>query len=540
VEFGSMNRLIIVSNRVNPPENQGEAPAGGLAIALTAALREYSGFWFGWSGETTPTFTGELNERTVDGVPTVTVDLEESDYQEYYNGFANGTLWPLFHYRIDLTAYERSFGEGYDRVNRLFAETLAPLLRPGDFVWVHDYHLIPLGRELRRLGVRNPIGFFLHIPWPAAQLVTTLPRHRQLVQALFDYDLVGFQTDEWLSAFEAYVLGEADGSQLDDGRLSAFGRAIRVGAFPIGLDAGEFEALARSPVAERSYDRMAAHAVFRKLIVGVERLDYSKGIEERLLGFERFLQSNPDLHREVLLLQVAPTSRGEVEAYQDLRARIDAQTGRINGLYADVDWAPIRFVSHTYGRDELAGIYRAADVGLVTPLRDGMNLVAKEFVVAQPPEDPGVLVLSRFAGAARQMKEAVIVNPYSAEEMADALKLALAMDRRERIRRWEILMDGVRRFDVKRWRDDFVAALAATQEGRLPLSELPRRTEKIGHAPADLDGDTALPPGPGQPLDLPLKTQLQGHLGAERPAGGAQIGPSALRHPKARREPPAL
>jgi trehalose 6-phosphate synthase len=474
-----MSRLIVVSNRVNAPEKKGEAPAGGLAVALSAALREYSGFWFGWSGQTTDVFTGEIETRTVDDVTVVTVDLEDADYQEYYNGYANGALWPLFHYRIDLTAYDRSFGEGYERVNRRFAETLAPLLEPDDLIWVHDYHLIPLGRELRRLGVTNPIGFFLHIPWPAPQLLTTLPRHRELVEALFSYDLVGFQTDEWLWAFESYVLGEAGGGWAPDGRLSAFGTTLRARIFPIGLDVDTFVSLAHSPVAHRAYDRMAAHSVFRSLIVGVDRLDYSKGLEERLLGFERFLQDNPDMGRDVLYLQVAPTSRGEVEAYQDLRARIDALAGRINGAWADMDWTPIRYVHRSYRRDELAGVYRAARVCLVTPLRDGMNLVAKEYIAAQDPEDPGVLVLSRFAGAARQMTEAVIVNPYSREEVSEGLKLALTMDLDERIRRWRILMDGIRENDVKEWRDAFVEALRAAQEPRLPLfTSTPRPTPR--------------------------------------------------------------
>jgi trehalose 6-phosphate synthase len=470
-----MSRLIVVSNRVNAPEKKGEAPAGGLAVALSAALREYSGFWFGWSGQTTDVFTGEIKTRTVDDVTVVTVDLEDADYQEYYNGYANGALWPLFHYRIDLTAYDRSFGEGYERVNRRFAETLAPLLQPDDLIWVHDYHLIPLGRELRRLGVTNPIGFFLHIPWPAPQLLTTLPRHRELVEALFSYDLVGFQTDEWLWAFESYVLGEAGGGWAVDGRLSAFGATLRARIFPIGLDVETFVSLADSPVAHRAYDRMAAHSVFRSLIVGVDRLDYSKGLEERLLGFERFLQDNPEMGRDVLYLQVAPTSRGEVEAYQDLRIRIDALAGRINGAWADMDWTPIRYVHRSYRRDELAGVYRAARVCLVTPLRDGMNLVAKEYVAAQDPDDPGVLVLSRFAGAARQMTEAVIVNPYSREEVSEGLKLALTMNLEERIRRWRILMDGIRQNDVKEWRDAFVEALRAAQEPRLPLFTAPAR-----------------------------------------------------------------
>jgi trehalose 6-phosphate synthase len=214
---------------------------------------------------------------------------------------------------------------------------------------------------------------------------------------------------------------------------------------------------------------MAAHTVFRQLVIGVDRLDYSKGLEERLLGFEQFLQDNPELRREVLYLQIAPPSRAEVGAYQDLRLRIDGLAGRINGAYADVDWTPIRYVHRNFRRDELAGIYRAARVGLVTPMRDGMNLVAKEYVAAQDPEDPGVLVLSRFAGAARQMPDAVIVNPYSREEMSEALKIALTMPKPERIRRWGRLIEGVRNSDVRRWRDSFVEALSAAREPPLPL-----------------------------------------------------------------------
>jgi trehalose 6-phosphate synthase len=518
-----MSRLIVVSNRVSAPEMPGDGPAGGLAVALSAALREYSGFWFGWSGETVETFTGEIHTRRVDDVTIATVDLDEADYNEYYNGFANGTLWPLFHYRIDLTAYDRSFGEGYERVNRRFAETLAPLIEPDDLIWVHDYHMIPLGRELRRLGITNPIGFFLHVPWPASQLVTTLPRHRQLVEALFSYDLVGFQTDEWLWAFESYVLGEAGGSWGRDGRLEAFGTSLRAQIFPIGLDVKEFLALAESPVAHRAYDRMAAASVFRALIVGVDRLDYSKGLEERLLGFERFLEDNPELRREVLYLQVAPTSRGEVEAYQDLRGRIDALCGRINGAYADMDSTPIRYVHRNYRRDELAGVYRAARVCLVTPLRDGMNLVAKEYVAAQNPEDPGVLVLSRFAGAARQMTDAVIINPFSREEISEGLKRALSMERAERIARWRRLMDGVCRNDVEVWRDSFVAALEASHEPRLPLFQSPTRLllrQAIDeHGQDDADG-------------LPRPAELRPRRQVRRRRPGPQIGAPAPRRPE--------
>jgi trehalose 6-phosphate synthase len=458
-----MSRLIVVSNRVNPPTGKGDESVGGLAMALAAALSEYSGIWFGWSGKTTTEFTGQLNMQKADGVTVATVDLEEGDYQEYYNGYANKTLWPLFHYRVDLTAYDRSFGEGYDRVNRRFAQTLLPLIEPDDIIWVHDYHLIPMARELRRLGVTNRIGFFLHIPWPAHQVMINLPRHRQLVADMFDYDLVGFQTQEYQHAFEEYVLNEADGVLARPGCLKAFGRTLDVDAFPIGIDFPEFKRMLSSSRARRMRDLMTACTVFRHLVVGVDRLDYSKGLEERFLAFERFLTQNPDLRREVLMLQIAPVSREAVEAYQEIRGRLDALSGRINGEFADVDWAPFRYVNKTYRRDELAGLYGAARVGLVTPLRDGMNLVAKEFVAAQNPEDPGVLILSRFAGAALQMPDALLVNPNSVEEVADALKRALAMDKPERIRRWQALYGSVEREDVTHWRDAFVAALSGAR-----------------------------------------------------------------------------
>jgi trehalose 6-phosphate synthase len=454
-----MSRLIVVSNRVNPPSGKGDESVGGLAMALAAALREYSGLWFGWSGKTTPEFTGQLSMQRVDGVTAAVVDLEEADVEEYYNGYANKTLWPLFHYRSDLTAYDRAYGEGYERVNTRFAKTLRPLIEPGDLVWIHDYHLIPLARELRRLGVKNRMGFFLHVPWPAHQLVTTLPGHRQLVQAMFDYDLVGFHTAEYQQAFEEYVLNEADGEQLSPGLWKAFGRKVRVGAYPIGIDAADFAKLVRSQKAIRMCDIMRASTVFRSLIVGVDRLDYSKGLEERFLGFERLLADHPELRREVLMLQIAPVSREGVEAYQEIRARLDALSGRINGEFSDIDWAPFRYVNRNYRRDELAGIYRAARVGLVTPLRDGMNLVAKEFVAAQDPEDPGVLVLSRFAGAARQLTEALLVNPNSPEEIGEALHRALMMEKPERVRRWRALFANVERDDVTAWRDSFVADL---------------------------------------------------------------------------------
>lgn len=458
-----MSRLIVISNRVNPPDDASVGTAGGLAMALAAALREYRGVWFGWSGQTTESFTGQLSMQRVGGVTVAVVDLEEQDVQEYYNGYANRTLWPLFHFRMDLAEYERSFDQGYERVNARFAETVLPLIEPDDLIWVHDYHLIPLARELRQRGVKNRIGFFLHIPWPARRLLTILPRHEQLVDAMLDYDLLGFQSVDSRDAFTDYAVHIGGGELSDGGLVTLGGKSVRVGSFPIGIDASDFATALQSERARSYYDRMIESRANRQMIVGVDRLDYSKGLEDRFLAYEVLLSNNPELHEKVFLLQIATPSRDEVAAYQEIRAKLDMVSGRINGAFATVDWVPIRYVNHVYRRDELAGIYRAAAVGLVTPHRDGMNLVAKEYVAAQDPRDPGVLVLSEFAGAAAQMTDALIVNPFSREEIAEATKRGLMMPLAERKRRWEALMHGVEKDDVASWRDAFVSALQTTE-----------------------------------------------------------------------------
>jgi trehalose 6-phosphate synthase len=452
-----MSRLIVISNRVTIASDGSQ---GGLAVALTSALRQSGGLWFGWSGEQTEEFTGQISFRRVGGVTTATVDLEEQDVDEYYNGYANRTLWPLFHYRIDLAEYERDFAGGYQRTNQRFADTVLPLIEPDDVVWVQDYHMIPLGHELRLRGCRNRIGFFLHIPWPPRRLLATLPEANELVRALADYDVVGFHTDEWLQSFVDYAVAEC-GAAYSDEVLSLDGMEVRLLTCPIGIDAAEFSELANSDAARATCDRMHESSNGRALIVGVDRLDYSKGLEERFLGYERFLIENPEEQKEVFLLQIAPPSRGTVESYQRIRNELEGLSGRINGAHADLDWVPIRYVNQGYTRDVLAGVYRSARIGLVTPLRDGMNLVAKEFIAAQNPEDPGVLILSRFAGAACQLPDALLVNPYSAEEMADAIRTALAMSLEERKQRWQTMFDNVQTEDVLWWLKRFTDALVA-------------------------------------------------------------------------------
>jgi trehalose 6-phosphate synthase len=458
-----MSRLVVVSNRVSPPTSTDAANQGGLAVALSAALRASGGIWFGWSGQETEKFTGQLNVQRNNQVTTATVDLEPQDVEEYYNGFANRTLWPLFHYRVDLAEFERGFAGGYARVNSRLADTLVPLIEPDDLVWIHDYHLIPLAQELRKRGCKNRMGFFLHIPWPPMRLLMALPDHRALVEALFAYEVVGFQTRDCLSTFSYYAMQEMDGEVTDDGKVTLGDRTIQLLACPIGIDAAEFAKAATGAAARKMRQSLELSARNRAMIVGVDRLDYSKGLGERFLGYERFLASNGGWHENVFLLQIAPPSREGVESYQEIRADLDALSGRINGEFASATWVPLRYVNRGYPRDQLAGIYRAARVGLVTPLRDGMNLVAKEFVASQDPDDPGVLVLSRFAGAAEQLTEALLINPHSPDEIADGIRRALDMPREERIARWRSLMDGVERENVHWWMKKFVKVLEGDQ-----------------------------------------------------------------------------
>lgn len=457
-----MSRLVVISNRVAVPEARGAAGAqGGLAGALNAALREKGGVWFGWSGQECERFTGTIDRQvSEDGVVTATIDLEHQDIEEYYNGYANSTLWPLFHYRIDLTEYEREFGKGYERVNDLFAESVRPLIEPGDVVWVHDYHFMPLGERLRQRGVRNRLGFFLHIPWPPANLFVSLPYHERLVRSLLRYDLLGFQNNVWLESFLHYCETQL-GAKVDrgTGEITYEGRSVIARAYPIGIDYEQFMAKGSCGEARQAQQRLESSTRHRTAMIGVDRLDYSKGLPERLDGIARFFERYPDRVRELVFVQIAPPSREDIGSYQNIRETLERKTGRINGVYADVDMTPIRYVNKGYPQEELFGLYRGAKIGLVTPLRDGMNLVAKEYIAAQDPDDPGVLILSRFAGAAEQMPDALLVNPHSSDELAHAIREALDMPLAERKARFAKLIETVRNDNVQRWTDNFIGDL---------------------------------------------------------------------------------
>ena len=451
-----MGRLVIVSNRVGSSLKGNE---GGLATAMLAAFDQQEVVWLGWSGEITDGPPGPTRVHREGRLTRMLVDLERADYEGYYLEFANSVLWPVFHYRVNLAEYGRERWATYGRVNEMFAERLVPALAPEDILWVHDYHMIPLGAALQRLRVDNPIGFFLHIPFPAPEVLATLPVHEALVRALFAYDLVGFQTEKDLQAFRDYVEREAGGWIGGDGTVHAYGTSVRAGSFPISIDPRLVADRAARAASTRRAARLRESLSDQRLVIGVDRLDYTKGLVHRFDAVERLLETNPQYRRAIVVLQIAPPSREDVLEYQRIRAELDARIGRINGRFGEPDHLPVRYVNRSFRQETLFGFYRASRVALVTPLRDGMNLVAKEFIASQDPDNPGVLVLSRFAGAARELDTALIVNPFDVDQIADALDRALAMPVEERRDRYGAMMAQLEEHNVHAWRDAFLDAL---------------------------------------------------------------------------------
>jgi trehalose 6-phosphate synthase len=450
-------RLVIVSNRVGIPDSG--ARAGGLEVAIRPTLRRRGGVWFGWSGRVADSHPGAPKTVEHDNVSYVTIGLRKDDYQEFYNGFANRVLWPILHYRLDLAEFTRRDLGGYLRVNEFFASNLEKLLRPDDVVWVHDYHLIPLAKALRERGHKNKIGFFLHIPCPPPEMLTALPNHEQLIPALCHYDLVGFQTEVDASNFARYLANEC-GLSWSKGSSFHFGdRVVQIGTFPVGVETKGLARLARRAIESEFVRDVLGSLSGRAMIIGVDRLDYSKGLPERLNAFERFLNNFPDWRGKVTYLQITPRSRSDIPEYADIGRLVGEAVGRINGTFGEASWTPVRYINKAHSRTALAGLYRAARAALVTPLRDGMNLVAKEFVAAQNVDDPGVLILSRFAGAARECAAALLVNPYDSEGVAIAINRALAMPLEERRQRHAAIFKVLLQNDLSHWAERFLATL---------------------------------------------------------------------------------
>jgi trehalose 6-phosphate synthase len=434
-------------------------------VALGEILQEHGGIWFGWSGKTIEkgerqsADDPELKTRRIGKITLATIDLSTEDYDSYYLGYANGVLWPVFHYRLDLADFNPNYLAAYRRVNQLFARKLLPLLEPDDLIWIHDYHLIPLASELRALGCRQRIGFFLHIPMPAPLIMAAIPQQEWLMRSMFAHDLVGFQSQSDVRHFTQYVQAEARVESLGENRFRAFDRVVQAGAFPIGIDVDEFVRLAEGKEGREMYENMRAEYSRRKLLLGVDRLDYSKGLPQRLYAFRDLLERYPENRNSATLIQIASPSREDVEAYSEIRRELESLCGAINGDFGELDWMPIRYIHRTVARKRLPGLYRACRVALVTPLRDGMNLVAKEYIASQDPKDPGVLVLSRFAGAAEQLREALLVNPYDVQRTADAIQQALQMPLAERRERHKALLRRIREQDVFWWGRQFLETL---------------------------------------------------------------------------------
>jgi trehalose 6-phosphate synthase len=450
-------RLVIVSNRVPEPTSRAQR-SGGLAVALSEALRGEV-LWFGWSGRTSADPQAEPAIVQKANITYATINLSEGDYRNFYVGFANSSLWPLFHFRLGLMEFRRQTYRGYLDVNVKFAAALKPLLRDGDLVWIHDYHLIPLAAELRRLGVRQSLGFFLHVPFPPHAVFEALPCAADLVTDILAHDVVGFQTAKDRQNFLGCVSAMAKGIIDDEFTVRMQGHICRLLTVPAGIDADQFARTAKTAAQSKEAKRMHESLVNRKLIIGADRLDYSKGLVERFKAYSLLFDRYPEHKLKVSYLQVAPRSREDVAEYRDLKRDLDRQTGNINGRFAEFDWVPLRYMTRDVSRKHLSGFHRIAAIGLVTPLRDGMNLVAKEYVAAQDEADPGVLVLSRFAGAAERLEGALIVNPYDADEVAEAIHNSLIMPLNEREARWKTLFAGVKADSAAAWSKTFLNAL---------------------------------------------------------------------------------
>jgi trehalose 6-phosphate synthase len=478
--------VVVVSNRVARVK-PGEPMTGGLASALLPIVENAGAIWVGSSdrpreGSRKDSFA-EI--EALGSGALATVDLPAEHYRGFYEGFANSALWPALHSRTDLIRVAESDYKSYVAINAFMARALLRFSRPDVSYWVQDYHFLTLGAELRQLGIRQPIGFFLHTPWAERSSILGVPHHREIVLAMLAYDLIGFQTDDDKKNFEDYVKHELKLGVVNGVVTSMHGRS-RLATFPIGIDADDFARRAIKASAAPEVSRLKESLQNGKLVFGVDRLDYSKGISNRILAFDRLLQDRPEFKRQVALLQIAVPSRGQINAYRQLKNEILTLVGDVNGRHSDVDWTPIRYLNKAFSQARLAGFYRAAHVGLVTPLHDGMNLVAKEYVAAQDPADPGVLVLSEFAGAAKELDTALLVNPHDIEALSQAIATAITMPLDERRERWRAMMEKVRSSSGQTWFADFVAMLtkvrplAATRLAPSRLALLPKPMEQSG------------------------------------------------------------
>lgn len=450
-----MGRLVIISNRA--PSVDGSSDSGGLVVALKDALAKDGGLWIGGAPEQTETPSPSLVFHQRPDFDIALFEVEPELYRNYYLGYSNSVLWPALHGRVDLIDVQPHYAAAYREVSRRLARQIAETVTDDDVIWVHDYQMIPLAHELKALGVTSRIGFFLHIPLPDLQTFKAIPEWLDLARWLAEYDLIGLQTQRDLGHLISIFQHTLRGELRANGNMGINGREVVMGCFPISIDVAGFRRLAEEGAAN------TPPAALPRLI-GVDRLDYSKGLPHRLLGYETFLSEHPEFCNAVSLLQIAPPTRDDVDAYKAIRSELEHLAGRINGRFGTIDWTPVQYIHRALPRDELAVLYRYSRVGLITPLFDGMNLVAKEYVAAQDEADPGVLILSQFAGAAEEMSEALIVNPHSPQDVAKAIRTALEMPLAERIERHSALFSHLQKHDVAHWSASFVKRLISVEK----------------------------------------------------------------------------
>ncbi|WP_291855457.1 trehalose-6-phosphate synthase [Bradyrhizobium sp.] len=460
--------LVVVSNRVSRGKPS-EPMTGGLAAALLPIVEKSGAIWVGSSGRVRD---GNQKEpfaeiEALGAGALAMLDLPAAHYGGYYEGFANSALWPALHSRPDLIRASQEDYHSYREVNAFMARALLRFRKSDSAFWIQDYHFLALGAELRALGVAQPVGFFLHTPWPTRAVISGVPNHRELIEAMLAYDLIGFQTEEDCENFRACVQSDL-GLAAHGGIVRSHHGRTRLSVFPIGIDPQQFAQLASKASTHPEVSRLRRSLNGEKLAIGVDRLDYSKGLVNRIKAFDRMWSLHPSLARAASLLQIATPSRGAIEAYGNLQSEVAKLVSDVNGRHGEVDWTPIRYLNKGYGQAVLAGLYRTAQVGVVTPMQDGMNLVAKEYVAAQSPADPGVLVLSKFAGAANELDAALLVNPHDIDGMARTIAVALSMPLTERRMRWEAMMDKLRSGTVQQWFADFTDALWDSRLDREP------------------------------------------------------------------------
>jgi trehalose 6-phosphate synthase/phosphatase len=490
------SRLIIVSNRL-PLAARAHAgqwvltsASGGLANGLRPYHEQSGGLWIGWPGDVAD--VGQPERRRLDEQLKlrrfVPVHLAREQVDHFYHGFANRVLWPLFHYLIDRVPVHASGWEAYRTANEIFADAVARQYRSGDVVWVHDYQLMLVPALLRERLPEARIGFFLHIPFPSSEVFRILPWRHEILHGLLGADLIGFHTFAYMRHFLASLL-HVGGVEAEVDRIRIGGREVKLGAFPMGVDASSFETLARDPDVMLEVEEIRREAGGRKIILGIDRLDYTKGIPRRLTAIERLLTKDRQLCDDIRYIQVAVPSRGEVDSYRRFKRQVEEDVGRLNGSYGTLRSTPVHYVHRSISTRQLVALYAAADVMLVTPLRDGMNLVAKEFVASRV-DGEGVLVLSEFAGAATELHGALVVNPYDVDAVAEAIYGALSMAPDERRARMSALRDRVTTYDVHAWAASFLEQLVTVPqvsssdiaESSAPLSAVLERAMGVGVA----------------------------------------------------------